>query len=142
MLTRLPLTSEVAVAHQLPRLGVVEGEAQTVDHVVEAALEETQQVLAGDALLRGALCSSRGTASRRCRRCASPSASRAAARRSPTACGGGSGRAGRAAYARRSIAALVGVAAIALEEQLHVFTPAEPTDRTGVACHVTLLLAR
>ena len=31
-------------------------------------------------------------------------------------------------YGRRSIGALVGVAALALEEHLHVFAPAEPTN--------------
>src|SRR5262249_19034724 len=31
--------------------------------------------------------------------------------------------------------ALLGVAALALEEELHAFTPAEATDRSDVTCH-------
>src|ERR1700690_1638373 len=41
---------EVPGAHELPRLGVVGGDPQPVDYVVEAALEELQQVLARHAL--------------------------------------------------------------------------------------------
>ena len=40
---------EVAVAHQLARLGAAGGEAHPEDDVVEARLEQAQQVLAGHA---------------------------------------------------------------------------------------------
>src|ERR1700704_320941 len=46
--------AEVAVAHQLARLGAGIGEAEAEDHVVEALLEELKQVLAGLALGRAA----------------------------------------------------------------------------------------
>ena len=42
---------EVAVAHELARLGARGGEAEPVDDVVEPRLEHAQQVLAGDAAL-------------------------------------------------------------------------------------------
>src|SRR5215831_1709400 len=41
---------EVSMANELARLGVVRGEAETVDDVVQATLEELDEVLAGHAL--------------------------------------------------------------------------------------------
>src|ERR1041384_7682584 len=45
---------EVAVAHELPRLGAGVGEAEPEDHVVEALLEVLQKIFAGLALRRRA----------------------------------------------------------------------------------------
>src|SRR5262249_15328823 len=41
--------AEVAVPHELPRLGARGGEAEPIDDVVESALEELEQRLAGHA---------------------------------------------------------------------------------------------
>src|SRR4029079_2915159 len=32
--------------------------------------------------------------------------------------------------------ALLGIAALSLEKELHAFAPAEPTNRTGITCHL------
>src|SRR5436305_9550223 len=45
----------VAVGDQLPRLAPGGGETEADEHVVEAGLEQAQQVLAGDAFLAGGL---------------------------------------------------------------------------------------
>ena len=47
----LAVHAEVGVADELPRLTARSPETQPVDHVVEPDLEQTQEVLAGDALL-------------------------------------------------------------------------------------------
>ena len=71
MSTLRPLTEEVAVAHELPRLRARGREAEPVDHVVEPPLEQLQQRLAGDAARAGRPSrSSGGTGSRARRRCA------------------------------------------------------------------------
>ena len=55
------------------------------------------------------------------------------------ACGGG-----LAVLARRIgaalVAALVGVATLALEEELHVFAPAEPANWTSITSHIRFFL--
>ena len=127
----------MTVAHQLARLRVVGREAEPVDHVVEAPLEELQQVLARDALhadrlvvvaaelalgeavdaLHLLLLAQLRTVVRQL----------AAARLAVLA--GGVGAA--------LVAALVRVAAVPLEEQLHVFAPAEPTNRSRVVSHLS-----
>ena len=50
MSTFLPFTSHVAVVDELAGLGARAGEAEPVDDVVQTALEQRQQLLAGDAL--------------------------------------------------------------------------------------------
>src|SRR5262249_17395390 len=126
---------EVAGAHELPRLGVVGREAQTVDDVVEAPLEQLDEVLAGDALHP--------------RRLVVVAAELALG--DPVDALDFLLLAQLLAVVRRLLAArlavlprrigpplvpaLVGVAAVALEEQLHVLAPAEPADWSGVTCH-------
>ena len=95
----------VAVADQLARLAARGGEAEPDEHVVEAALEQPQQVLAGDAgLARGLARSSCGTASRAAGSSGAPSASRAAGCGTRTgACARGRARrAGRSGARRRT----------------------------------------
>ncbi len=49
MFTLRPLTCDVSVANQLPRLAPRAGEAQTEGHVVQTPFQLLQQQLAGDA---------------------------------------------------------------------------------------------
>src|SRR4029079_12071378 len=46
---RAAVDREMAMAHQLACLGTATGEAHAVDDIVEARLEQAQEVLAGDA---------------------------------------------------------------------------------------------
>src|SRR4051795_10721494 len=50
-----PVDGPVAVADELARLTARRGESEAHEHIVEAALEDSQEVLAGDALLAGGL---------------------------------------------------------------------------------------
>src|SRR5262245_55344998 len=126
---------EVAVPHQLARLGVVAGEAHPVDHVVEPALEQLDEVVAGHAL-----------PARRLVVVAAELAlgdpvdaldllllAQLLAVVRPLA------PARLAVLTRRIrpplVAALVGVAALALEEELHVFAAAQPADGSDVTSH-------
>ena len=131
----LAVDGEVAVADELARLRARRREAQPVDDVVEPALEHLQQQLARDALLPvgrlevaaelvlehavGALdllllAQLHAVADHL--RLARP-----------------------AVLAGRDVAlldrALVRVAALALQEELHAFAPAEPADRTDISSH-------
>ena len=82
MSTRLPLTWTWPWLDELAGLRAGGGPAGAVDDVVEAQLEQAQQVLAGDALLAvGLFVECCGTAARAGRRCSWPSASPAAAAR-------------------------------------------------------------
>src|SRR3989475_245458 len=126
---------EVPVTHELPGLGARGGEAEPVDDVVEPALEELEQRLAGHA--------------------ARPVGERevAAELRLEHAVDApqllllaqldrvlAEPRARLAVLARRIVAplggALVGVAALALQEELQPVAPAVPADGPGVSCHV------
>ena len=108
----------VAVADELTGLAPRGREAEAHEHVVEAATRAAQQVLAGDAGLAAGLGVVDAELLLAARRSSGgPSASRAAARGTRSASGGrGRGRpAGRTAALD---AALVGQAALALEEEL------------------------
>src|SRR5258708_613124 len=125
----------VAVANELPRLGAGGGEAEAVGDVVQAPLEHHQQVLAGDAAAPVGLLEV-GAELRlehavdaldllllpQLQALAEPAAAAA-----------------RAVLAGREVAALDRAllleAAVALQEQLHPFAPAEPADGSGVSCH-------
>src|SRR6185369_14550046 len=126
---------EVAVANQLARLRVVGREAEAVDDVVQAALQELQQVLAGDALhpdrlvvVAAELALGQAVDSLDLLLLAQLRAvvRDLATARLPVL----AGRVGAAL-----VAALVRVAAVPLEEQLHVFAPAEPANRSRVVSH-------
>src|SRR4029079_15690503 len=126
---------EVPVANQLARLRVIRRETQSVDHVVETALEELQQVLARDALhadrlvvvaaelalgeavdaLHLLLLAQLRTVVREL-----------ATARLAVLAGG---------VRATLVAALVRVAAVPLAEQLHVFAPAQPAYRSGIIRH-------
>ena len=90
--TRWPLTVMWPCAHQLPGLGAALAEAQPMHDVVQPPLEQAHQRVAGVALAaRGFAESSRGTAAPARRSNASPSAFRASAGRSRSACRGDTG---------------------------------------------------
>ena len=131
----LAVDREVTVADELARLGVIAREAHAVDDVVEPALEQLDQRVTRDA--------------RRLERLVVVAAELAlgdavdaldllllaqllAVVRALAA-------AVLAVLARRIraalVAALVRVATLSLEEELHVFTPAKPTNCTRVASH-------
>src|SRR5688500_14765689 len=131
-----PVDGDVAVAHQLARLGPRRGEAEAVDHVVEPALEQNEQVDAGDPLaplrlvevlaellledpvdaLDLLLLAQLGAV-----------VEAAAAAPLPVLAG----------WVTAPLdGALLLEAALPLEEELHALAAAEPADRTGVACHV------
>src|ERR1022692_931155 len=132
----VPVDQEVAVAHQLARLGVVGGEPQTVDHVVEPALEELEQVLARHALHPDRLVVVAAELA-----LGQPIESldllllaqlRPVVRQlAPPRLAVLAGRVGAT-----PVAAFVGVAAVPLEEQLHVFAPTKPANRSGVIRHL------
>src|SRR3954452_24179100 len=128
---------EVTVANQLARFRVIGGEAEPVDDVVEAPLEELQQVLTGDALhadrlvvvaaelplgeavdaLHLLLLAQLRTVVRQL-----------AAARLALLAGG---------VSPALVPAPVRVGAVPREEQLHVFAPAEPANRSRVISHLS-----
>src|SRR5215470_11162052 len=125
----------MAVAHQLAGLGVVRGEAHAVHDVVEAALQELDQRVARDAL--GAERLVVVAAELLLGDAVDPLdllllAQLLAVVRALAA-------PALAVLPRRVraplVAALVGIAALSLEEELHVFAPAEPTNCACVTSH-------
>jgi hypothetical protein len=128
---------EVAVAHQLAAFGVIADEPGAVHDVVETALEQLDQIVAGDAL------HARGFVVVAAKLALGDSVDsfyflllaqllavvRALAAASLAVL---TGRV-RAAL----VATLVRVAALAFEKQLHIFAPAEPTDGTDVPSHLS-----
>src|SRR6185369_6676817 len=127
---------EVAVPHQLPRLRPRGRQPEPVDHVVQPALEQLQQRHAGDA----------ARALRRLEVAAELILEHAVdaldlllfAQLQAVA---GELRLPRlAVLPRREVAlldrALLGVAALTLEEQLHRLAAAEPADRTNITSHL------
>src|SRR5262245_49254983 len=132
----LAVHREVPVAHQLPRLRPRGREAQAVDHVVHAPLEQLQQRLAGDA----------ARALRHLEVAAelvledAVNALDLLLLAQLQAVADQLGLAQLAVLPRRQVAlldgALLRVAALSLEEKLHPFAPAQPADRTDVTCHV------
>src|SRR5579885_237273 len=138
---RLAVDLEVSVAHELARLRDRAREAEPVDHVVEPALEQHQQVLARDPRhplgvleVAGELLLEHPVDALYLLLLAQPDREF------------GKARARLAVRAGRIVApldrALVGVAALALEEELQAFAPAEPAYRTQVSRHWCLRLRR
>jgi len=129
----------VAVADQLARLGVIRREAHAVDDVVQAPLEQLDQRVTRDALGAQRLVV---VAAELALRDAVDAldllllAQLLAVVRALAA-------AVLAVLTRRIraplVTALVRVATLSLEEELHVFTPAEPTNCTCIAGHLRVL---
>src|SRR5215207_4942412 len=124
----------MAVPDQLARLAARRGEAEADEHVVEAALEHAQQVLAGDARLTAGLLVVRAeltledaVVAARLLLLAQLDAVLALSL-TPAAVIAGRIRAALDA-------ALVGEAALALEEELLALPPALLALRAGVSCH-------
>src|SRR5262249_33269268 len=127
--------SEMAVAHQLPRLRMVGREPEPVDDVVEAPLQELEQVLARDTLHPDRLVVV--TAELALGEAVDPlplllfAQLRAVVRQlAPPRLPVLAGRVGAPL-----VSALVRVAAVPLEEQLHVFAPAEPAYGPRIISH-------
>ena len=128
------------MANQLARLGVIRREAHAVGDVVQAALEELNQDVTRDALLANGLVV---VAAELLLGDAVDAldllllAQLLAVVRPLLA-------AALAVLARRIsaalVAALVRIATLSLEEELHVFTPAEPTNCTRIASHGLYLI--
>src|SRR5467141_2879774 len=131
--------AEVAVAHELARLGPGVGESEAEDHVVEALLEELEQVLAGLALGRAAP----QVVAAELRLQEAVEALHLLLLAELHAVLGELG-APLAVLARRVGTALDGalvrVAAVALQVHLQIFSPADPAGRLRVACHSWMLL--
>jgi hypothetical protein len=131
----LAVHAEVPVAHQLAGLGVIGGEAQPIDHVVQAALQHLQEVLAGDPLHADGL----EVVATELPLGEAVDALHLLLLAQLQAVVGDLAPAGLAVLTRGVraplVAALVGVAAVALQEELHVFAPAKAANRTGVFRH-------
>src|SRR5207253_11401240 len=131
----LAVDREVAVPHQLARLGVIGREPHPIHDVVEPALEELDQHLAADAL--GAHCTEEvaaelplGDAVDALDLLLLAQLLAVVGALAPPRLAVLTGR-----VAPALVAALVGVAALPLEEELHVLAPAQPADRSRVASH-------
>src|SRR5262245_5775000 len=127
----------VAVAHQLARLGARAAEAKAVGNVVEPALELGQQLLAHHALLlRGAV---EGERELVLQHAVQPLDLLLLAQLQAVALQLGLHAAALAVLAGRVVAlldrALLGEAALALEEELHALPPAQPANRTDIPGH-------
>ena len=125
----------VAVADELARLRARGGEAEAVDGVVEAHLEQHQEVLAGDPLapvglleVAAELALEHAVDALDLLLLAELQAVAQRAAGAPAAV-----LAGRVAAALDR--ALLLEAAVALEEELHPLAPAQPADGTRVSCH-------
>ena len=126
---------EVAVARELPRLRPRRREPEAIEHVVQAALQQLEQRLAGDAArpvrhleVAAELVLEHPVDALDLLLLAQLQAVADDLRLAQLA-----------VLARRQVAlldrALLGVAALSLEEELHAFAPAEPTNRSGITCH-------
>src|SRR6185312_9999119 len=120
---------EVSVANQLASLRVIGGEPQTIDDVVETPLEELQQVLTGHALHADRLVVvpaelALGETVEALDLLLLTQLRTVVRQLAPPRLTVLAGRVGAPL-----VAALVGVAAVPLEEQLHVFAPAKPANR-------------
>src|SRR5262249_48999818 len=132
----LAVDQEVSVAHELPRLRPRRREPEAVDHVVEPSLEQLEQRLARDAAsplgrfeVPAELILAHALDSLDLLLLAQLDAV-AGHLRFPRL----------AVLPRREIAlldrALLRVAALSLEEQLHAFAAAQPADRTDITRHL------
>src|SRR4029077_11353604 len=126
---------EMAVPHQLARLRARGGEAEPVDDVVEPRLEHAQQVVAGDATLLVGLLVVRAELRLEqpvvaARLLLLAQLQQVLALLDPAA----------AVLARRIRAALdralLGQAALALEEELHSLAAADTALRSEITCHL------
>src|SRR5882672_11097035 len=133
--------AEVAVAHELARLGAGVGEAEAEDHVVEALLEELEQVLAGLALGRAA--PQVVAAELRLQQAVEALHLLLLAELHAVLGELGAPLAMLARRVRTALdGALVRVAAVALQVHLQIFAPADAASRFGVASHSSMLLKR
>ena len=134
----LAVDGDVAVADKLTSLRTGGGQAQAVDDIVQAALEQGQQVVARDAL------DARGLVKRAAELRLQHAVGAAdlllfaqlhavLAHLSRSSLPVHAGR--RGALADR---ALGGVAAVALQKQLRAFAPAQAADGTSITCHWAL----
>src|SRR5712664_3477685 len=131
--------AEVAVAHQLAGLGAGVGEAQPEDDVVEALLEELEQVLAGLAL--GGAAAQVVAAELRLQQAVEALDLLLLAQLHAVLGELGAPLAVLARRVRTALdRALVRVAAVALQIHLQVLSPADPAGRLRVACHSWMLL--
>ncbi len=135
----LAVDEDVVVADDLPSFGAGEREPEAVDDVIEPALEEPEHLLARSALAAG------------CVEVIGAELLLENAVNAPNLllfteahCVLGELHACEAVLTRRlraaCVAALVGVATLALQEELHPFPPAELADGSNVTSHVFFLL--
>src|SRR5206468_2221910 len=126
--------------HQLPRLRPGCGEPHSVNHVVQPAFEQLQQRLAGDAAV--ALGGLEVAAELIFEHTVDALHLLLLAQLHAVAHHLGLAR--LAVLSRWKVAlldgALLRIAALSLEEELHSLSPAEPAHRTHVSCHYTLRL--
>jgi hypothetical protein len=137
----LAVDGEVTVANQLARFGVIRGEAHAVDDVVEAALEELDQRVTRDALGANGLVVVAaelllGNAVDALDLLLLAQLLAVVRALAATALAVLTGR-----IRATLVPTLVRVATLSLEEELHVFTPAEPTNCTSVTGHLDLVFA-
>ena len=127
---------DMAVAHQLAALGARSSEAHAIDHVVQPALQHVQHVVAGDALHGAGLLKQIAELAFEqliiaARLLLFPELQAIAHNLRFTIL---------AMLARNEVAlfdgALLGVAALAFEEQLHPLAPALPAHGTNISCQI------
>src|SRR5262249_9917782 len=130
--------AKMSVPHELPGLGAGGGESDAVNGVVQPALEQLQQRLAGHAL--GAVRHREVAPELTLEDTVHATELLLLAQLDRVL---GELRRRLAVLSGRVVAALdgalVGVAALALEEQLEPLATAQPADGSRVACHVRLL---
>src|SRR5437764_4822543 len=133
--------AEVPVPHELARLRARVGKAEAEDHVVEALLEELEQVLAGLAL--GGAAAQVVAAELRLEQAVEPLHLLLLAELHAVL---GELGAALAVLARRVRAALDGalvrVAAVALEVHLQIFAPADAAGASCISSHLRILYTR
>src|SRR5262245_44067443 len=130
--------AEVTVPGELARLGVIGGESHPVDDVVQPALEQDEQVVAGHSLhAQGLVVVTTELA------LGNPVDALDLLLLAQLLAIVGLLAATRLSVLTRCVGApldatLVGVAAVAFQEQLHLFAPAQPADRANIASHLKL----